>query len=134
MLTRDESPQSGLSAEFAIKWFSDEEKHVSWEHNMSGSQAKVTGHCTNLQMDQLVISTYFIVRTCHTTSLNVWGLSFGENYFYRHDFFITWKKRSLYKSLCRLCVSAHCKFILAYQILWNFVLNPKSYCHVSYNL
>lgn len=109
-------------------------KHVSLEYNISGSEAKVTGHCTNVQMDHSVISTYFVVRICHTTSLNVWGLSFGENYFYRHSFFYNVKKMSSYKSLCCLCVSVHCKFILDYQFLLNFVLNPKSYRRVSYKV
>lgn len=102
-------------------------KHVSWERNMFGAEANMTGHCMNIQMDQLVISKYFVVRTCHTASLNVWGLSFGGNYFYMHNFFYSMeKKRNLYKSLCHLCVSAHCKFILGYRFLLNFVLNPKS--------
>jgi hypothetical protein len=38
---------------------------------MSGGTAKVTGHCTNVQLDRLVISTYFVVKTYHTASLNV---------------------------------------------------------------
>jgi hypothetical protein len=62
-------------------------KHVSWERNTSGAEARVTGHCMNVQTDHLVISTHSVVRTCHTTKLNVWELSFAGK-----TFSITWKR------------------------------------------